>query len=280
MLFAFATRYARLYLAKNRNGDSALRFAALRNIAIAFLAVSSQCYAAGKPAPVLTVFAASSLTNALQEIGDQFTRDSGRHVRFSFAASSTLARQIESGVDANVFFAADAEWMNYLQTRGLLLAASRRNLLGNQLVLIAPADSRIQLKIGPGFKLTEALQGGRLATGDPDSVPVGKYAQSALMSLGVWRDVVDRLVRAENVRAAMAFVARGEAPLGIVYRTDALIDKNVRIVDTFPAGSHLPIVYPAAQTRIAHPDAKEFMDYLSRPASRSIFKKYGFTVLP
>jgi molybdate transport system substrate-binding protein len=257
-----------------------MRFAALRNLVIAFLVASSPCFAAGKPAPVLTVFAASSLTNALQEIGDAFTRDTGRQVRFSFAASSTLARQIESGVDANVFFAADAEWMNYLQTRDLINAASRRNLLGNQLVLIAPADSRIRLKIGPGFKLTEALHGGRLATGDPDSVPVGKYAQSALMSLGVWRDVVDRLVRAENVRAAMSFVARGEAPLGIVYSTDALIDKKVRIVDTFPAGSHLPIAYPAAQTRIAHPDAKVFMDYLSSPASRAIFKKYGFTVLP
>jgi len=255
-------------------------FAALRSIFIALLVVSSQCLAADKPASVLTVFAASSLTNALQEIGDDFTHDTGRPVRFSFAASSTLARQIESGVDANVFFAADTEWMNYLQSRGLINAASRRNLLGNQLVLIAPADSKIQLKIGPGFKLLEALHGGRLATGDPDSVPVGKYAQSALMNLGVWREAADHLVRAENVRAAMAFVARGEAPLGIVYTTDALIDPKVRIVDTFPSDSHLPITYPAALTRIAHPDAKEFMDYLSSPASRAAFKKYGFAVLP
>jgi molybdate transport system substrate-binding protein len=257
-----------------------MRPRALRITLMLFAALSSQSFAAGGAAPELTVFAASSLTNALQEIGGAFTHDTGEPVRFSFAASSTLARQIESGVGANIFFPADSEWMDYLQARGLIDKGSRRDVLGNRLVLIAPADSKVNLKIQPKFKLLEALNGGRLATGDPDSVPVGKYAQSALTRLGLWARIVDRLVRAENVRSAMAFVARGEAPLGIVYATDAWVDKKVRIVDTFPADSHSPITYPVAATNIAHADAQKFIDYLGNPASRAVFKKYGFAVLP
>lgn len=227
----------------------------------------------------ITVFGAASLTNVLQEIGDGFTRATSLPVRFSFAASSVLARQIESGARADLFVSADQEWMDYLQTRDLIDPATRRNLLGNRLVLIAPADSSVTLRIAPRFGLLEALGAGRLATGDPDSVPVGRYARSALISLGVWNDVQDRLVRAENVRSALAFVDRGEAPLGIVYETDAIVDRGVRRIDVFPANSHPPILYPAALTRSAGPDGKRFMDWLRSDESGKVFRKYGFTVI-
>jgi molybdate transport system substrate-binding protein len=169
--------------------------------------------------------------------------------------------------------------MDYLEQRGEIDKASRRNVLGNELVLIAPADSKVELKIEPGFDLAAALAKGRLATGDPDSVPVGRYARSALTSLGVWNVVADRLVRAEDVRHALAFVARGEAPLGIVYATDARADKRVRIVDTFPADSHPPITYPLALTPRAGPAAARFAEFASGEAGRSVFEEFGFTVL-
>jgi len=233
--------------------------------------------AATEPRPPLLVFAAASLTNVLQELGPAFEKASGRAVKFSFAASSALARQIESGAQADVFFAADTDWMDYLQARDLIDASTRVNLLGNRLVLIAPANGTLQLKIAPGFALAAALgKGGRLSTGDPDSVPVGKYAKSALTSLGVWSQVADRLVRADNVRTALVFVERGEAPLGIVYATDAAIDPGVRVVDTFPATSHLPIVYPIALTTGADTDAARFIAFLRGPAARAVFERYGF----
>jgi molybdate transport system substrate-binding protein len=180
-----------------------------------------------------------------------------------------------------VFFSADTEWMDYLQARGLVDPASRANLLGNRLVLIAPAGSTLQLKIAPGFALAAALgRGGRLSTGDPDSVPVGKYARTALMSLGAWNPVADRLVRADNVRTALLFVERGEAPLGIVYATDAAIDPAVRVIDTFPVSSHPPIVYPIALVRGADADAARFVAWLRGPAARAIFARYGFLESP
>ena len=222
------------------------------------------------------VFAAASLTDAVQELGVDFTKSSGVPVKFSFAASSTLARQIESGAPADVFFSADIEWMDYLQTRQLIQPGSRRDLLGNRLVLVAPADSTLRLTIEPHFALAAALGNGRLATGDPDSVPVGRYARAALTSLGVWNSVEGRLVRADNVRAAMAFVDRGEAPLGIVYRTDALVDKGVRIVDTFPDGTHPPIIYPIALRAGAQRQAVQFTDFLRTPTAAAVFVKYGF----
>ena len=225
------------------------------------------------------VFAAASLSNVLQELGVAYTKDTGNQVGFSFAATSMLARQVESGAHADVFFSADQEWMDYLEQRGLIQDDSRQNLLGNRLALIAPADSTIQLKIEPGFPLLAALKGERLATGDPDSVPVGRYARSALMSLGVWEDVANRLVRADNVRSALAFVARGEAPLGIVYQTDARIEKGVRIIALFPADSHLPISYPIALTKTAGAQAASFIEYLRGPAGAAAFGKYGFIVL-
>jgi len=236
-------------------------------------------YAAENQSPTITVFGAASLTNALQDIGDGFTRESSIPVRFSFAASSVLARQIESGARADIFFSADLEWMDYLQARDLIDKRSRREVLGNKLVLIAPTDSKIELKIAPGFPLGAALGSGRLATGDPDSVPVGRYARSALTSLGLWNDIQDRLIRAENVRSALMFVSRHEAPLGIVYETDALVDKGVRVVDVFPANSHLPIAYPLALTRTARPEAAKFVAYLLSPAGDAVFTRYGFKTL-
>ena len=229
-----------------------------------------------KPAQIL-VFAAASLTDALQEIGAAYEKTATVRVRMSFDASSIMARQIEAGAPADVFFSADTEWMDYLQSRNLIQAATRRNVVGNQLVLIAPAGSQIRLKIAPHFALAAALGSGRLATGDPDSFPVGRYARSALSALGVWDEVAIRLVRAENVRAAMMYVARGEAPLGIVYASDALVDKNVRVVDTFPATTHEPIVYPVALTKSARSEAAGFVTYLVSPQGHQIFVKYGFT---
>jgi molybdate transport system substrate-binding protein len=227
----------------------------------------------------IVVFGAASLTNALQELGDNFTRETSIPVKFSFAASSTLARQIENGSPADVFFSADLEWMDYLQGKNLIKTDSRQNALGNRLVLIAPADSKITLKIAPHFKLGAALGKGKLATGDPASVPVGRYAREALTQLDVWNEVSDRVARADSVRAALAFVDRGEAPLGIVYETDALVDKNVRTVDYFPDATHKPIVYPLALTNSAKSDAAKFVAYVRGPAGDLAFKHYGFTTL-
>jgi molybdate transport system substrate-binding protein len=227
----------------------------------------------------ITVFGAASLTNVLQDLGDAFTKDSSIAVRFSFAASSALARQIENGSRADVFFSADLEWMDYLQARNLIQPATRQDVVGNQLVLIAPVESKVSLKIGPHFALAAALGKSRLATGDPDSVPVGRYAHEALAHFGVWDQVEARLVRADSVRSAMAFVDRGEAALGIVYATDARIDKNVRVIDIFPPDSHKPIVYPAALATGAKADAAKFLAYVRSPAGDLAFRHYGFTPL-
>lgn len=227
----------------------------------------------------ITVFAAASLTDALQELGDGFTNETSIPVKFSFAASSALARQIENGAPADVFASADLEWMDYLQSRNLIQQGTRHDLLRNHLVLIAPADSRIQLKIEPHFPLAAALGKGHIATGDPDGVPVGRYAREALTTLGVWSEVQDRMVRADSVRSALAFVDRGEAALGIVYETDALIDKRVRVVDVFPDNSHLPIIYPIALTRAAKPGAARFVAYVQGPAGDLVFKARGFIPL-
>jgi molybdate transport system substrate-binding protein len=238
-------------------------------------------HAAEEPKQDLLIFAAASLTNALDEIGTAYTQQTRQPVKFSYAASSALARQLEAGARADAFFSADLEWMDYVQARNLIDKSTRRNLLGSRLALVAPADSKIELKIAPGFALAAALgKDGRLATGDPDSVPVGKYARSALTSLGVWNDVADRLVRADNVRSALAFIARGETPLGIVYETDAKVEKRVRVVDFFPADSHPPIVYPVAVTTQARPAARQFVEFLQSAPAQQAFKKYGFSEPP
>lgn len=229
--------------------------------------------------PELLVFAAASLTNVLGDLARDWEKSSGVSVKLSFAASSALARQIEAGSDAHVFVSADQEWMDYLAARDLIDRASRRDLAGNSLVLIAPADSTTKLRLAPGFKLAEALAGGRLAVADPDTVPAGRYAREALTSLGAWDPVASRLARAENVRTALNYVARGESPLGIVYSTDAHIDRKVRVVDTFPDDTHDPITYPAAATATAGPEAAAFLDFLGSAPAATVWKKHGFREL-
>ncbi len=244
-------------------------------IAVALLALAPVAAQAGR----ITVFAAASLSDALGDVGRSYKAKTGNDVMFSFAASSALARQIEASGGVDIFMSADPDWMDYLDSRGLIAHATRKNLLGNSLVLIAPSDSPIALTVAPHFDLLGALNGGRLSIADPDSVPAGKYARTALAALGVWNGVADHLVQAENVRVALAYVARGEAPLGIVYATDAMSEKRVHIVDTFPENTHAPIVYPAALTKDAQPGATAFLDYLSGPEARAIFEKDGFVIL-
>jgi len=250
-------------------------------VAVAVLVASLGIPASARESkqPELLVFAAASLTDVLGELSKDFQRQTGVAVKLSFAASSVLARQIEAGGNADVFISADLEWMDYLQQRRLIDGSSRRNLVGNRLVLIAPADSTIQLVIAPGFPLAAALGGGRLSTADPETVPVGRYAREALTSLGLWEEVKHRLVRAENVRGAMMFVSRGESPLGIVYTTDALVDPKVRIVDTFPANTHAAITYPGAVTIRSNKYAVSYLEYLSKPESLDTWRRYGFLEL-
>jgi len=225
------------------------------------------------------VYAAASLANVLGDLDKAFTARTGIRVTSSLAASSTLAKQIEAGAPADVYFSADLQWMTYLEQRGLLRPGSRHDVVGNSLVLIAPASSSLRVRIAPGFDLARLLGGGRLAVADPDSVPAGIYAREALQKLGVWDSVVPRLVRAENVRAALAYVARGDAPLGIVYRTDALVEKGVRIAGAFPANSHSPIVYPAALTRHSSSTAVRYLAFIAGPDAQLVFRKWGFEPL-
>ncbi|MCZ8131260.1 MAG: molybdate ABC transporter substrate-binding protein [Steroidobacteraceae bacterium] len=241
-------------------------------------APGARASAGSPPAAVapLTVYAAASLTNVLDELGAEYRRATGRPVRFSYAATSVLAKQLEAGARVDVFFSADREWMDWLQQRRLIEAATRADVVGNRLVLVAPADSRVQLAIAPGFAIGRALGDGRLATADPDTVPAGRYARAALTKLGVWAQVESRLVRAENVRAALAFVGRGEVPLGIVYATDAKIDPKVRIVGTFPPDSHPPVTYPAAVVAGAQPGAADFLRFLRGAGAQAVFARHGF----
>jgi molybdate transport system substrate-binding protein len=244
------------------------------------LALGSCCFIASPfaHAQTVTVFAAASLKDALDEIESSKVKRGGSKAVIAYAASSALAKQVESGAPADVFISADLDWMDYLEKRKLIRPASRINLLRNELVLIAPARSTIALSVAPNFPLAAHLGNGRLAMGDPDHVPAGKYAKAGLEALGVWPSVSGRLARAENVRAALVFVSRGEAPLGIVYRTDAAADKKVRMVSAFPASSHPPIVYPAAvPTTSRHVAAAEqYLALLKSAEALAIFRKHGF----
>jgi molybdate transport system substrate-binding protein len=228
----------------------------------------------------ITVFAAASLQNAFEDVGRLHQQRSGRPVKFSFGASSALARQIEQGAPAAVFASADEQWMDYLAQRKLIVAETRKPLLGNRLVLVVPVTSAAKLELKPGFGFAALLgKDGRWVTGDPSSVPVGRYAQEALTRLGTWEFAQARLVRAANVRVALAFVERGEAAAGVVYATDAALSPKVRVAAVFPEDSHRPVTYPAA-TIAQHdsPAAREFLRTLESPAAREIFRKYGFTV--
>jgi molybdate transport system substrate-binding protein len=229
---------------------------------------------------VVTVFAAASLREAMDEQAKRFESAAGSKVIVAYGGSNALARQIEAGAPAEVFISADEDWMDYLARRRLLVPGTRSNLLGNELVLIAPASSSAALRIAPGFGLATALRNEKLAMANPDSVPAGKYGKSALESLGVWKSIEKQVVRTDNVRAALALVARGEAAFGIVYKTDALAERSVRIVDSFPGTTHAPIVYPAALvTPVKSPVAKAFLDFLHSGVARPTWEKYGFAPL-
>jgi molybdate transport system substrate-binding protein len=249
--------------------------------AAAVLVVASLGAARPAAADDVVVFAAASLKNALDDAAGAFQQAGGDKVNVSYAASSALAKQIESGAPADIFVSADLDWMDYVQQRSLIKPQTRKNLLGNRLVLVAPVSSDVKVEIKPNFPLASLLKDGRLAIADPDAVPAGKYGKAALEKLGVWSSVADKLARAENVRAALFFVSRQEAPLGIVYQTDAAADKGVKIVAVFPEDSHPPVVYPIALIAGSKsPGAAKFLGFLESAAARPIFEKQGFTVLP
>lgn len=223
------------------------------------------------------VLAAASLQEGLSEAADRWAALGHARPVLSFAGSSALARQIEAGAPADLFISADEEWMDYVAGRKLLRPGSRTAFLSNRLVLIAPVDSRLRLTIGRGFPIARALGTGRLAMADPAAVPAGKYGRAALTKLGVWPGVAGRIASAENVRAALALVERGEAPLGIVYATDAKASARVRIVGAFPTASHPPILYPMALLRTArNRDAVAFRRFLLSPQGKAIFVRHGF----
>ncbi len=228
----------------------------------------------------ILVFAAASLRNALDEAAALYHEKAGATINISYAASSTLAKQLASGAPADMFISADLDWMDDVEKRGLIRPETRADLLGNRLVLVAPAASDLHVDIAPHFPLASLLGDGRLAMADPDSVPAGKYGKAALEKLGVWASVEGKVVRAENVRAALFFVSRQESPLGIVYATDAAADKGVRTVGVFPADTHPPIVYPVALTAGGKSEAAaRFLAFLKSPDARPIFEKQGFTII-
>ena len=228
----------------------------------------------------LTVFAAASMKNALDDIDAAYTAKTGIKVNVSYAASSALAKQIEQGAPADIFVSADTDWMDYAVGKKNINESTRINLLGNSIVLIAPKDSKIDnVTIGPGFDLAKLAGDGKIATGDVKAVPVGKYAKAALEKLGAWQTAEPKFAMAESVRAALTLVARGEAVLGIVYSTDAKVDPGVKIVGTFPADSHPPIIYPVAATATAKPEANDYMSFLRSQAAKTVLEKYGFVYL-
>ena len=240
--------------------------------------------AAGQPSfaqeKSITAFVAASMKNALDDINAAYTKKTGVKVAASYAASSALARQIEQGAPADVFASADLEWMDYATQKNTINESTRVNLLGNRLVLIAPKDSAVSnVTIAQGFDLAKLAGDARIATGDVQSVPVGKYAKAALEKLGAWSAASSKFAMADNVRAALTLVSRNEAALGIVYETDAKVDPGVKIVGHFPADSHPPIVYPVAATKTARPEAADYVAFLRSSAAKAIFEKYGFTFL-
>ena len=252
----------------------------MRRLLLAALLAIALPTAAG--AQDLLVFAAASLKTALDEINAGQGIVPPANVKISYAASSALAKQIEAGAPADLFLSADLDWMDYVEQKKLMKPGTRSTLLGNRIVLIAPSDSKASVKIAPGFDLAGLLgKDGRLAMADVNAVPAGKYGKAALEALNVWPSVSGRVAQAENVRATLLLVARGEAPAGIVYATDAAADaKNVRVLDAFPANTHPPILYPAAQlTESKHPQAAAWLSNLRSAAAKAVFAKNGFTVI-
>ena len=250
-------------------------------LGLAVAAAVAPMTAARAQAGGLVILAAASLKNALDEIAAAWAKDTGKTMpKISYAASSALAKQMEQGAPADLFLSADLDWMDYVEKKDLIRKDTRFNLLGNKIVLIAPKDSTAKIEVKQGFDLAKALGGGKLAMGNVDAVPAGKYGKAALEKIGAWAGVKDQIAQADNVRAALLLVARGEAPLGIVYSTDAAAEPNVKIVGTFPDDSHPPIIYPAAVIKDSKSaDAKPFLDYLKSAKARPSFEKQGFAVL-
>jgi molybdate transport system substrate-binding protein len=227
----------------------------------------------------LIVFAAASMKNALDAVHAQWQKETGKSAKISYAASSALAKQIEGGAPAQIFISADIPWMDYIAKKSLIKPETRSNLLGNRIVLIAPKDKATPVDIKPGFDLAKVIGDGRLAMANVASVPAGKYGKASLEKLGVWASVSGKLAQADNVRAALVLVSRGEAPAGIVYRTDAAAEKRVAIIGTFPESTHPPIVYPIALTSGAGADAAAFLAYIKSAKARPLFEAEGFSVL-
>ncbi len=228
----------------------------------------------------ITVFAAASLKNALDDANAAFTKAGGVKVVASYAASSALAKQIESGAPADVFVSADLQWMDYVAGKNLIKPDTRVNLLGNKLVLIAPKDSKLdKVAIGPGFDIAKLAGDGRIAVADVKAVPAGLYAKAALEKLGAWAAAEPKLAMAENVRTTLAFVARGETPVGIVYETDAKVEPAVKIVGLFPADAYPPIIYPVAAATAAKPDTAKYLQFLRGNEAKAVFERYGFSFL-
>lgn len=228
----------------------------------------------------ITLFVAASMKNAVDDINAAFTKQTGIKAVASYGASSALAKQIENAAPADFFASADLEWMDYLKQRKLIKDNTRVSLLGNKLVLIAPKDSKIgNVTIGQGFDLAKLAGDGKVTTADVRAVPVGKYAKAALEKLGSWQAAEGKFAMVENVRAALALVARGEAALGIVYETDAKVEPNVKVIGAFPPDSHPTIVYPIALTATAKPEAAQYLSFMRSQAAKDVFEKYGFTFL-
>jgi molybdate transport system substrate-binding protein len=247
---------------------------AKRHLVISGLFVALAGWAFGAQAQALTVLAAASLKDALDEVVSSYP---AKPV-VAYGSSAALARQIENGAPADIFISADLDWMDYVEKKNLLAPGTRRNLLGNRLVLIAPAKQPVKLEPAPGFPIAKALGNGRIALAEPNSVPAGKYAKAAFEKLGVWDQVASRVAAAENVRAALALVSRGETPLGVVYQTDANAERGVMVAGVFPEDTHPPIIYPVAALKGAKEGTDKFLEFLTRPQSRAIFEKHGFAV--
>jgi molybdate transport system substrate-binding protein len=252
---------------------------------LALAAAAAFAWSGQQPAPAqaqggdLVVFAAASLKNALDDIHAQWSKESGKSAKISYAASSALAKQIESGAPAQLFISADIPWMDYVEKKDLIKKETRSDLLGNRIVLIAPKDKAKAVDIKPSFDLAKLLGNERLSVANVESVPAGRYAKASLEKLGVFDSIKDKLAQAENVRAALLLVSRGEAPYGIVYQTDAASDRGVTIVGTFPENTHPPIIYPIALLKNAGPDAAAFLAYIKSAKATPLFQAEGFTVL-
>jgi molybdate transport system substrate-binding protein len=251
-----------------------------------FTLVSFLVVLTGVPQPLvaqeqITVFAAASLKNAIDDTNSAFTKATGIKATVSYAASSALAKQIEQGAPADIFISADLQWMDYAGERKLVKPDTRFNLLGNKLVLIAPADSKIaNVTIGQGFDIAKLAGSGRIAVADVNAVPAGRYAKAALEKLGAWAAAEPKLAQAENVRATLAFVARDETPIGIVYETDAKVEPRVKVIGAFPDNSYPPVTYPVAATATTTKQSvSQYLHFLRSPAAKAIFEKYGFSFL-